>query len=77
MLQIWSTWWHDEEGLRARTEAREELDAELEKLRLEKLKAVMASEEAKEALNQAELGWGQVWWGEFGWFCLGLVFDQF
>ena len=65
MLQIWSTWWHDEEGLRARTEAREELDAELEKLRLEKLKAVMASEEAKEALNQAELGWGQVWWGEF------------
>ena len=43
----------DEEGLRARTEAREELDAELEKLRLEKLKAVMASEEAKEALNQA------------------------
>ena len=44
-----------EEGLRGRTKIPEELDAELEKLPLETLQALMAAKEAKEAVNSA--GW--------------------
>lgn len=42
------------DGAAARSEARSELDAELEKLRVERGKAMVASEEAREALELAE-----------------------
>ena len=43
-----------EDGAAWRREAQEELDAELEKLRLEKTEATVASEEAKQELEMAE-----------------------
>ena len=67
-----------QDGAAARHEAREALDAELEQLRLERGEALLASEEAKEALEMAEAkekvppgAWGwQIssgWGSSLGW----------